>query len=430
MRKRVGYAKLGRSMELRLNKCTSLGGDNEMVPTLKLLAERHPDVDFVLVGRNSGDNPDDVGLPKNVINPWIHWAPELRRRINYLGLNYANLSIEDHLKLRDMMLHMIHDTFQHLDELVMWIGQHGTSNVPLPSIKDRNQLTKPYDWANLYAGYLLTAINSWRARNPLQYEPVLLNADARNYPKFRDMAHPLYFPVLGQYNQTNLMKHETGTEVIASPTETVYSRLEISSLVPGAPFGDTITFDNKWVGRRSFGVVMNETRRDVSLERSRRKIVQDWLFQIDTAFFHGVWSDKTVEEINNHWFRDHEDEFYPKPVPLLEYIPKLQTVHSTFTTPASGSGWATAKPWEAFAAGTVCFFHPAYDDQDNILSDAPNALRDFLRVSTPAELARRVKMVHEDPGTWGWAVNAQRIHFEKACSELTYLKLIEARLGL
>jgi hypothetical protein len=257
-----------------------------------------------------------------------------------------------------------------------------------------------------------------------------LNADARNYPKYRDSKHPLDHPVLGQYNQVNVMKHETGSDVITSPTRTIYSRLEISSLVPGTPFGDTITFNDRWANRQSFGVVINETRRDVSLERSRRKIVQDWLFPIDTAFFHGVWSEKTVEEINNHWFRDQEGGFYPKPIPLLEYIPKLQSVHSTFTTPASGSGWATAKPWEAFAAGTVCFFHPLYDDQDNILGDAPQTLRDFLRVKTPAELARRVRMVHEDILTWKWAVVLQRQHFEKACSELTYLKLIEARLGL
>lgn len=420
MRRMIGYAKLGRSMELDLTKCTSLGGDNEMVPTIKLLAERHPDVDWVLIGRNSGDVPQAVGLPSNVFNPWVHWAPELRRRINYHGLNYANLSIEDHLKLRDQMLHMIHDTFMNLDGLVMWVGQHGTSNVPLPSIRDRSQLTKPYDWANLYAGYLLTALNSWREQDPGRLEPVLLNADARNYPKYRDSKHPLVHPVLGQYNQTNLMKHETGDEVTASPTRTVYSRLEISSLMPGAPFGDTITFNDRWAGRDDFGVVLNETRRDVALHRSRRKALVDWILPLQPSFVKGVWSEKTMNEIS----------VFPRPVPLLEYIPLIQSVHSTFTTPASGSGWATAKPWEAFAAGTVCFFHPLYDDQDNILADAPGTLRDFLRVKTPAELARRVRMVHEDVLTWKWAVVLQRQHFEKACAELTYLKLIEARLGL
>ena len=420
MRRMIGYAKLGRSMELNLTKCTSLGGDNEMVPTIKLLAERHPDVDWLLVGRNSGDDPTSVGLPKNVLNPWVHWAPELRRRINDHGLNYANLSINDHLKLRDQMLHMVHDTFHDLDGLVMWVGQHGTSNFPLPSIKDRNQLTKPYDWANLYAGYLLAAMNSWRERDPRRFEPVLLNADARNYPKYRDSKHPLDHPVLGQYNQINVMKHKTGDDVISSPTKTIYVRLEISSLLPDTPFGDTITFDGNWNGRNRFGIVVNETRRDVSYDKSRRKALKEWVLPLAPTFVYGVWSEKTKEEL----------QFYPEPIPLLEYIPKMQTVHSTFTTPASGSGWATAKPWESFAAGTVCFFHPLYDDQDNILGDAPTALRDFLRVKTPSELARRVSMVHEDEETWTWVVDAQYLHFKKACADLHYLKLIEARLGL
>jgi hypothetical protein len=420
MRRMIGYAKLGRSMELDLTKCTSLGGDNEMVPTIKLLANRHPSILWVLVGRNSGEDPSAVGLPRNVLNPWTHWAPELRRRLNYHGLNYANLSIDDHLKLRDLMQGIVGDTMRDLSGLVMWIGQHGTSNSPLPSIKNRNQLTKPYDWANLYAGYLLQGLNSWRDQDPGHLEPVLLNADARNYPKYRDSKHPLDHPVLGQYNQVNLMKHETGSDVISSPTRTIYSRLEISSLVPGAPFGDTITFNDRWHGRNDFGVVLNETRRDVALHRSRRRALADWILPLQPAFIHGVWSEKTMNEL----------EVFPKPIPLLEYIPKLQSVHSTFTTPASGSGWATAKPWEAFAAGTVCFFHPLYDDQDNILADAPNTLRDFLRVKTLAELARRVRMVHEDQATWRWTVELQRHHFEKACSELTYLKLIEARLHL
>lgn len=416
----IGYAKLGRSMELDLAKCASLGGDNEMVPTIKLLAERHPDVDWLLVGRNSGEKPHDVGLPSNVYNPWTYWAPELRRRLNERGLNYSNLSIDDHLKLRDVMQAIVHDTFLELSHIIMWVGQHGTSNFPLPSIKDRSQLTKPYDWANLYAGYLLQAINTWRDVDPRTREPVLLNADARNYPKFRDTKHPLDHPILGQHNQVNVMKHETGTDVITSPTRTIYARLEISSLVPGAPFGDTIIFNDRWLGRERFGVVLNETRRDVSYARSRRKALVEWILPLDPSFIHGVWSEKTMTELN----------IFPQPVPLLEYISGIQSVHSTFTTPASGSGWATAKPWEAFAAGTVCFFHPAYDDQDNILSDAPAELRDFLRVKNPRELTRRVDMVDRDVKTWEWVIHAQRAHFNRACADLNYLKLIEARLGL
>lgn len=422
----IGYAKLGRSMELKLEKCGSLGGDNEMIPTLKLLAQRHQEHDFVLVGRNSLDEPRDVGLPSNVSNPWIETWPALRLAINEAGLNYSNLSVEDHLRLRDLMTQHTHHMFKDLDHVIVWIGQHGTSNFPLPSIKNRAVLTKPYDWANLYAGYLLNQINLWRDVDPKRREPIYLNADARNYPKFRDSKHPLDHPILGQFNQINLMKHETGTDVCESPTKTIYSRLEISSLLPGTPFGNTINYNNTWEGRDAFGIVFNETRREVSYDRSRLKALIDYVIGANPAFIHGVWSEKSIEQVHKR----HIPLEQPKPIPLLEYIPKLQTVHSTLTTPASGSGWATAKPWEAFAAGVVCFFHPLYDTQNNILCDAPKALSDFLRVDGPATLRRRIKMVHDDAEIFGWVIAEQRKHFEKACSELRYLKMIETRLGL
>lgn len=438
MRRRIGYAKLGRSMPLRLENCGSLGGDHEMVPTLKLLAERHPDVDFVLVGRNSGEDPRDVGLPSNVYNPWIFWAPAIRRRLNEDGLNYPNLSVADQIRVRDILLPITRDAFLELDGVVMWLGQHGTSNTPLPSIRDRSKLTKPYDWATLYGGYLLAGINAWRDPDPWTREEVLLNADARNYVKYRDAKWPWRYPVLGQYRQVNNVKHErygdpdvsTGEAhgwsavsdngIWTSKLHTAYARLELSSLTPGTPFGDMFKFNPSWEGRQRFGIVVNETRKQVNPAKTRLRAIQDWVLPLGPDWMHGHWTDSSLRALGLQLF----------PVPLADYPSRMQRVHSTLTTPASGSGWATAKAWESFALGVVCFFHPFYDDQNHILSDAPSELRDFLRVKTPKELARRVDMVHQDRETWEWVVKMQREHFERAVAELRWLKLIEKRLGL
>lgn len=438
-RKTVGYAKLGRSMPLRLEDCGSLGGDVEMVPTLKLLAERHPDVDFVLVGRNSGEHPHEVGLPKNVINPWPYWAPEVRRRINERGLNYPSLSIADHIKVRNILTDVTGDTIQSLDHLIMWLGQHGTTNTPLPSVKDRSKLTKPYDWATLYCSYLLQGINAWRDVDPHVHEEILLNSDARNYPKYRDTKWPMYHPVLAQYNQFNSLKHERygdhnardmgrylvngvdTDDVWQCSVASTYCRLEISALVPGTPFADTVEFNDDHKRPHSFGMVVNETRREVNPARARVNVLKKWVLPLrHIGFIHGRWSDSSQGMLGRTI----------EPIPVLDYIGVLQTTTATFTTPASGSGWATAKPWECFAAGTVCFFHPAYDDQDNILGDAPKELRDFLRVDTPAELQRRVDMVSRDEETWLWAISLQKAHFDQAVADLNYLKEIEERLGL
>lgn len=410
-------------MPLNLANCGSLGGDNEMVPTLKLLAERHPDVDFVLVGRNSGEPNVDVGLPSNVINPWTAWQPELRRRINERGLNYQDLSVDDHLRLRDVLGAVTGDTIADLDGIVMWLGQHGTTNSPLPAIKDRTKLTKPYDWANLYGSYLLRGINRWRDEDPAAREEVLLNSDSRNYVKYRDGRWPWQHPVLAQYNQTNNVKHERydGDEIWPGKSRTVYARLEISSLVPGTPFGDTLKFTNDFNDRPfGFGVVVNETRRQVNPAKARATVLRSWVLPLEPAYVRGHWSVESQRQLG----------ITVMPVPVTEYAQLLNRTRCTFTMPASGSGWATAKPWESFATGVVCFFHPAYDDQDHILGDAPAALHDFLRVQTPQELADRVKLVTNDRETWDWAVNMQFGHYTAAVAELRYLKLIEERLGL
>lgn len=422
MRKRIGYAKLGRSMPLTLAKCGNLGGDVEMVPTLKLLAERHPDVDFVLIGRNSGEKPTDVGLPSNVINPWIAWKPQVRTALKFHNLVYANLRIEDHIRVREILMNMTQFTIQTLDGIVMWLGQHGTTNTPLPMISDRTKLTKPYDWATLYGSYLLQGINAWRDHNPHEREEVLLNADPRNYVKYRDGKWPWKHPVLGQFNRTNAVKHEQGDHVVSSTLNTIYSRLEVNGLIPGTPFGDLVSYrDDNFNDRQSFGLFINEARKQVNPRLTRAAALQEWVLPLQPAFIHGTWSKESQAELGVDI----------SPAPWTDYYPKLHSVKCTFTTPSSGSGWATTKPWEAFAAGTVCFFHPDYDTQDNIMGDLPDdTLRRWLRVSTPEELRERVKYTSESKQVWLWAVTNLRRHFEEAIAEKRWLTMIEKRLGL
>ena len=73
-------------MPLTLDKCGNLGGDVEMAAVAGELARRHPSDEIVLIGRNTGEWPSDVGLPENVTNPWHergkNWSAELRNLIS------------------------------------------------------------------------------------------------------------------------------------------------------------------------------------------------------------------------------------------------------------------------------------------------------------------------------------------------------------
>jgi hypothetical protein len=122
-------------------------------------------------------------------------------------------------------------------------------------------------------------------------------------------------------------------------------------------------------------------------------------------------------------------------------------VRSTFTTPSSGSGWATTKPWQAFAHGTVCFFHPEYDTQGHIIPTLAQANDDvycadhgvdeglrhlarWLRVRDSAELYKRVHELDANHDAWWWLVQKQRRLYDRACDKLMHVKMIERRLGL
>lgn len=413
-----------------------------MVAVVKELALRHPEHQFILIGRNSGERPRDVGLPGNVRNPWIDWAPQLRIRMNKMGLNHANLSIDDHFAVAKIMDDLVGDTFRSLDHLILWIGQHGTTNTPLPGVI-KDGITKPQDAFAYYVGYLMRGVNTWRDVDPLRREPIFLNADSRNYLKMRDMAWPLRHPVLTQMTYDHKIRHDRGnrdavhpwsnvnlfpgTERITkggqslwqSTVRNVYSRLEVNGLRPGTPFGNLISYDWKHQDRAAFGLFINEARAYVNDRVKRVNLMRDWVLPLRPAWVHGTWSPSSQEALGTSI----------NPAPWEDYYPRLHSVCSTFTTPSSGSGFATAKPWEAFAAGTVCFFNPAYDSQDNILGDAPDWLRRWLRVDSPEQLAARVRHMHENASDWYAVITAQRHHFDTALAELKYVKMIEDRFN-
>jgi hypothetical protein len=433
-------------MPLSLGRCGTLGGDVEMAAVVKTLAQRHPADTFVLIGRNDGSRPTDVGLPDNVENPWIEWAPRLRREINDAQLNHANLSSVEQLSLQDIFDALTLPTILDLDAIILWVGQHGTTNTPIPRVDDRDQLTKPYDWCAYYCSYLFRGVNLWRDVDPWKREEVYLNADSRNRHKMRDLKWPLRHPVLTQFTFHHPLKHEryddTGgwsdweretkneveplwdahddATVWRSTVHNVYSRLEVNGLLPGTPFGDLISYDEEWDHRDSFGMFINEASPRTSDATRRRDIVRDWVLPLAPKWVHGTWSDVSQTHLNRRI----------TPAPWAEYYPLLHSVRSTFTTPSSGSGWATAKPWEAFAAGTVCFFHPLYDTQNNVLGDAAPYLRDWLRADSPGDLHRRVTHLNSDAGRHDWLhlVRAQRVHFGNALTELRYVRLIEERV--
>ena len=438
---RIGYSKIGRSMPLTIGGFGIVGGDDEPPFMLRELALRNPEHEFWIVGRNSGETAEEAGFPPNVYNPWVDIAAEVKAAYKGLGKDPSRQVV------CELLDDFTQEWFTSCDGHIVWAGQHGTSNSPIPKVGSPvEDVTNPQISFVNYASYVVRGINAWRDVDPLSREEVWVIADARNYLKCRDLKWPVRHPVLGQFDFTKDEKHYRYGDV-RSPAECGfvggwdekddkiwtaehryrYSRLEICGIMP-----DMIDsrYDEEPEDRAPFGMFINEARAYVG--KNRKDALRDYVLanvpDEDIGFIHGKWTDESLEALG----RDIS------PAPHEDYYPLLRSVLCTFTTPSSGSGWATTKPWQAFAVGVPCLFHPYYDTQGHIVpvreqdTDSPTLkfLSRWLRVRDPEDFAYKYNEIVSDRNLWTELVRSQRQYYDWACSEAWHLKLIEERLGL
>jgi hypothetical protein len=452
------YGKIGRSISLTPSGWGVVGGDSEPPRLLRSLAHRNPDDTFMIVS-TCRDDPRACGYPPNVFNAWsperLEWyrtavAPyqETMRQVSKTDPRMLDAIRGIETVIDALLLPLV----EKLDGVIVWAGQHGTANSVLPAVTDRSGtpgFTRPYDSFVFYGGGIFRLVNAWRDRSPLHNEETWLIADARNYLKARDVKWPPLHPVLGQFNFTRDLHHERFGDKLnpsdeafhrskwktdhtwLSPVDYRYSNLEACSLVGAAlPPTPASTMFNKWGERDSFGIFINEAgwhtgqgRDQESAGRLQRApILAEWVLPLRArggiAFMHGKWTTASLKKL----------DVVIEPAPWEDYFGVLSTVRSTFTTPSSGSGWATTKPWEAFAAGTVCFRHPAYDTQDHIYGRLEQWAREWLSPATPADLWARVDQLDKDPTTWVSIVDAQHALLRDALQDRPWLTAIEERM--
>lgn len=423
--KRVGYGKLGRVTEIHPAKWGESGGDNEPPALLLTLADRHPDVMWVVVGRNSGWKPPRP----NIENPWQEWQREVK-----IGTKGADVA--GHIKRLD---EVTRPTIANLDGMVLWLGQHGTSNSPIPKVDDRNSFTSPQISFVHYSSFLLRGINVWRRDAPLEREEVWLLPDARNYIKARDLKWGRRHPILCQYDWSRKewcerygderTPSECGFEADAIEGKWrvtdhyVGSGLELVGIPESEGY---LPFDER---QYDFGILINEARAyGMRPEMTRLHAMQYYVKTLNPAWVYGTWSAASLATL----------AMDIKPVAYDRIFDLFQHTKCTLTTPSSGSKWATAKPWECFSTGTICFFHPHYDTQGHIIPTLKNAdtstelgyLAKWLRVTDPDDLRRKVKAVSSSRQTYEWLAKAQWNHFTKAQEDKRCVRSIEKRLGL
>ena len=129
---KIAYGKVGRAWKLDPTKGTSTGGDADVARALHILSRARSNDQFVLVGRNSGVSPQMVGYPDNVVNPW---ADEKFVKA-FKSENSRCVKEKDDIGRMRLVDETAYRLFSDVDEVIMWAGQHGTSNRILPQVSD------------------------------------------------------------------------------------------------------------------------------------------------------------------------------------------------------------------------------------------------------------------------------------------------------
>jgi len=382
---KIGFAKIGQSWEPRLSHATT--GQVDVVRSLTRLRLGRPNDEWTVIGKTRAD--PRASFP-GVRAPW--WDGELT------AARAAGPAAE--------MSAMI-PWAEKLDALVIWLGQIGGAATPLPKL-DGSGPIRPLQMDERYAAYICALVNCWRELNPTR-DVVWLCGDARNRFALHDFRAPPSRSILAQYDQTkNGVFWQGGSTFHRSAYTYAYGAVELTGVPdPGdwpTVFNGGVPFGN----REAFGVVANENKR-VS-QNGRAAILRDWVGDVDALELYGAWSPAGLAEMGR-----------TRPVARVPEAELPRTVgrwKATLTMPASGSGWATSKPWEMFAAATVCFFHPAYDDQGHVIATTPSAARsaeeellvEWLRPKTPGEFHASLSLVTRNVALWERLVAAQHKH--------------------
>lgn len=384
---RIAYGKLGRSIPLTVGSASNVGGDIEVIQLLnKLLTSPHlSDAEIHLVSRNR----NDLEHPR-LTN---HWAPggvfdnppEISRHHD------AKFDLYD-TWLRDAIMRL-----PRFDAYVFWLGQHGSSLHPVPAVQEgmKGKYTNPMGSDVLY-GYPLVKLANLHG-----IKPIWLCPDPRNMIKFRDLWDPNQQNILAQHNcsKDNTFYDERDEKLRKGFTRYVASGIELLA-VPNDKAGTAPASH-----RRLFGMLVNEGYSNLG-KKGRCELIMRWLANIDYEIF-GTWSDVSQAKLGR----------VIAPVEFAEVHNTLNRWKATMTFPATASGWATAKPWECFRAGTICFRHPDYDSQDHIYGGMDQEMRSFLSPISPEGLQRRLEMLHDDEVYARWA-QRQNAYYESAIERL------------
>ncbi len=371
---RIAYGKLGRSIPLTLEDASNVGGDIEVVRLFDILRQNH---EVHLVTRNRGSKH------ANVVNHWEENGKSLFGKAVKASRGMQRFPDDPHWLEYSRIVREGALQLPAFDAWFIWLGQHGSTLSYLPRVQKAKLndprlqgKTRPLI-SDVNYGYPIIEI-----LNQLDVQPNWLCPDPRNRIKFRDLNNPSQQPILAQYNTQKANTFYSPEHGIRKgSTQYQYAGIELLAVPPPENKGQYFSWTSH-NERDPFGILVNEGYHNLGPKHNRVEFVKRWLWGLEPYEIFGHWSAPSQVALK----REIE------PVPLSRVHDTLMRWRSTITFPATGTGWATAKPWECFKAGTICFRHPKYDTQEHIYGKhMPEELRSFLSPLSTTRMQERIK---------------------------------------
>jgi hypothetical protein len=403
---RIAYGKICRSIPLTHAEASNVGGDSEVVTLLDELLKAHHEVHIISRTQSKEFRPRgleyDNGALYNHFAPGGTFGDPPKMPWAEPGARTKGPHFDAYTEYYTRQAAML----PNFDAIIMWLGDHGTSNHPMPGVvkatlgkyTTTRQQDAIYGWPPMA---ILNALGDVRGQRPHWLCP-----DPRNMIKFRDLWHQDQRPILAQFNTSkeSSFYHERDDRIRKNILRYSYSGIELLAL---RRKDRVLRMEG---GRELFGLLVNEGYNNLPDGKGRKDLVRRWC-EPGTPIV-GTWSESSIEMLAGHGY------VVSPPVAFNDVELQLAQWKATMTFPATNSGWATAKPFECFASGTVCFRHPDYDTQDHIYGKhMSDDLRLFLSPRTKQGFQERLRKL-EDDDAWREIARAQFQYLEESWRRL------------
>ena len=352
MGKQIAFAKLGKSIKF-VTAYSPIGGDNEAPSMLRILANNNPDITFHIIGRSDFNRLTD------------------EQRVDLFPYDNVKDAFDGHKGPADpdRVIHYFDDLGFQPDAFVMMMGQVGNVSIPnrIWGQRDPSKTVSIIDMTKNYT----TPITKWLNDNKDMKVIEICNDPRYTLKQSKDC---FVDPMISLSQYTYEYEREASRDY--------EDQTRVKTKVPAkyAEAEKIFLYDRKKVAANAEGrdtnfmVVLNEGT------PSRYNLLKEWVLNsVDDVEIYGKW--------------DHEnalsDSRFKGSMPLEDLQKKLKNVRSTFIIPIA-KGWTTSKYIEMIHAGVIPFFHPTYDDQDNL--KVPN----WLRPKNPKQMMQAVEMLKDD----------------------------------